>query len=130
MTGSPSMASRISRKSAFWAARSCSRRGLLLVGRVGEDHRPHDRQPVLAEEHVLGAAQADALGAEVAGDLGVVAGVGVGPHGELALPDRVGPPEDRRRTRRAAPASASAMRAEHDLAGGAVEGDDVALVRR
>ena len=69
-------------------------RGRLLLRGVGEDHRPHDRQAVLAEEHVLGAAQADALGAEVAGDLGVLAGVGVGPHGELALPDAVGPAED------------------------------------
>ena len=38
----------------------------LLAGR-GHDHLLHDRQPVLAEEHVLGAAQADALGAELAG---------------------------------------------------------------
>ena len=40
-------------------------RGVFLVGGVGEDHALHDRQAV-AEEHVLGAAQADALGAELA----------------------------------------------------------------
>ena len=103
--------------------------GRLLVGRVGEDHRPHDRQAVLAEEHVLGAAQADALGAEVAGDLGVLAGVGVGPHGELALPDAVGPPEDDVELRRRLGVG-QRHGAEHDLAGGAVEGDGVALARR
>ena len=32
----------------------------------GEDHVDHDRQALLGEEHVLGAAQADALGAELA----------------------------------------------------------------
>jgi hypothetical protein len=31
---------------------------------VREDHALHDRQPVLSEEHVLGAAKADAAGAE------------------------------------------------------------------
>ena len=60
--------------------------------------RPHDRQAVLGEEHVLGAAQADALGAEVAGDGGVGARVGVGPHGQLALPDAVGPARGSSRT--------------------------------
>src|SRR5439155_2928864 len=44
---------------------------------------------------VLRAAQADALGTEVACLLGVRARVGVGPHRELALADLVGPPEDR-----------------------------------
>ena len=100
--------------------------GRLLVGRVGEDHRPHDRQAVLAEEHVLGAAEADALGAEVAGDLGVLAGVGVGPHRELALPDAVGPAEDDVELGRRLGVG-QRHGAEHDLAGGAVEGDGVAL---
>ena len=42
----------------------------LLEGRaparlvLGEDHLAHRRDPLVAEEHVLGAAQADALGAE------------------------------------------------------------------
>ena len=42
------------------------RRGL-AVGGVGQDHLADDRQAVLAQEHVLGAAQADALGAEARG---------------------------------------------------------------
>ena len=62
-----------------------------------------------------------------AGVGGVLAGVGVGAHAELALADRVGPAEDRvelgRRLGRV-----ELHRAEHDLAGGAVERDDVALV--
>ena len=96
------MASRISSKSAFCTRRSSSSAAASSARRVGQDHPPHDRQAVLAEEHVLGAAQADALGAELAGVGGVGAVVGVGPHGELALADLVGPAEDRRRTRRAA----------------------------
>ena len=35
--------------------------------RVGQDHPAHDRQAVLAQEHVLGAAQPDALGARASG---------------------------------------------------------------
>ena len=38
---------------------------------VGQDHLPHGEDAVAVEEHVLGAAQADALGAELAGPLGV-----------------------------------------------------------
>ena len=70
-------------------------RGGLLRRRLGQDHAAHDRQAVLAEEHVLGAAQADALGAEAAGVGGIGAVVGVGPHRQLALADLVGPAEDR-----------------------------------
>ena len=66
----------------------------LLGRRVREDHAAHDGQPVLAEEHVLGAAQADALGPEVARVGRVLTGVGVGPHGQMALADLVGPRED------------------------------------
>ncbi len=36
-------------------AQLVERGGLLRVSR-GEDHAPHDRQPLVAEEHVLGAA--------------------------------------------------------------------------
>ena len=38
--------------------------GVFVGGVVGEDHALHDREPV-AEEHVLGAAEADALRAEL-----------------------------------------------------------------
>jgi hypothetical protein len=42
---------------------------------VGQDHLAHGGDAVALEEHVLGAAQADALGAELAGPLGASAGV-------------------------------------------------------
>ena len=45
-----------------------------------EDHLLHDGQPLLAEEHVLGAAEADALRAELARLRRVVGVVGVRPH--------------------------------------------------
>ena len=51
----------------------------LLLG-VGEDHLAHGRDAVGLEEHVLGAAQADALGAERHSLLGIARGVGVGAH--------------------------------------------------
>ena len=44
--------------SSFFSASAA----ILLV--VGHDHGAHVRQAVLGEEHVLGAAQADAFGAE------------------------------------------------------------------
>ena len=68
-------------------------RGALLVGRVGQDHALHDREPV-AQEHVLGAAQADAFRAELARLLRVLGQVGVRAH--LQGAELVGPAEDRR----------------------------------
>ena len=59
------------------AGRAPSRRPV-LVG--GEDHLLHDREPLLAEEHVLGAAEADPLGAELARLRGVLGRVGVRAH--------------------------------------------------
>ena len=47
-----------------------------------------DELAALPQEHVLGAAQTDALGAEPAGALAVLRGVGVGAHAQPA--DRVG----------------------------------------
>ena len=58
-------------------------RGVPLVGRVGEDD-PLDQLRAIAEEHVLGAAQADALCAELARPGRVLGGVGVRPHAEPA----------------------------------------------
>ncbi len=55
-------------------------RGLARLGRVGEDHLAHAHDAVAAEEHVLGAAEADALGAERDGVGGLVGLVGVGAH--------------------------------------------------
>ena len=83
---------------ALEAASSCSAACSSLIV-LGEDEPLHQRQAV-AEEHVLGTAQADALGAEVAGHLRVVREVGVGAHAEG--PELVGPGEDRSRTDRSA----------------------------
>jgi hypothetical protein len=63
----------------------------LLV--VGEDHLAHGADAVLLEEHVLGAAEPDALGAELERDAGVVRGIGIGAHAERA--HRVGPAHQR-----------------------------------
>ena len=63
-------------------------------GVVGHDHALHDRQAVVPLEHVLGAAEADALGAELPGAGGVLGRVGVGAHRHRA--GAVGPLEDRR----------------------------------
>ena len=49
-------------------------------GRAGdEDGAAHDLEPLALAEHVLGAAQADALGAVAAGPRGLLGLVGVGP---------------------------------------------------
>ena len=60
---------------------------LLLVG--GEDHRLDDGQALLLHEHVLGAAEADALSTEAPRQLGVARIVAVGPDLEPSGP--VGP---------------------------------------
>ena len=56
---------------------------------VGEDHPLHDRDAAFAEEHVLGAAQADAARAERVGELGLIRLIGVGAHAQAA--ELVGP---------------------------------------
>ena len=60
----------------------------LFVAR--QNHGLHVRDALLGEEHVLGAAQADAFGAELAGDLGVARDIGIGAHAEFAA-ELVGP---------------------------------------
>ncbi len=96
--------------------------GLLLAVR-GQDGGTNDGKTI-AEELVLGAAQADALGTVGPRDRGVLTGVGVGPDGEAA--QVVGPGQQprerggrRRRNHRDCPAN--------HRAGGAVDGDDLAL---
>ena len=93
---------------------------------VGQDHLLHDRQPLVAEEHVLGAAEADALRAELARAGRVLRGVGVRAH--LQPAQRVGPAEDRlevlvdlRRHER--------HLADEHAAGAAVDRDHVALAQ-
>ena len=63
------------------------RAAVLLV--VGQDHGAHVRQTVFGEEHVLGAAQSDAFGAERARLQGVARDVGVGANAHAA--ERLGP---------------------------------------
>ncbi len=101
-------------------------RGGFALRRVGEDHAAHDRQPV-PEEHVLGAAQADALRAVLAGPGGVLRRVGVGADPECVAPHLIGPGEDGVELGRGLP-HGEVHGAEDDLAGGAVDGDHVALV--
>ena len=98
-----------------------------LGRRVGEDHLTHNREAVRGEEHVLGAAQPDSLGAQLACVGGIFAGVGVGAHGQLALADRIGPGEDRVELGRRL-GSSHFERTQHDLSCRAVERDDIALL--
>ena len=121
------MASRISTKSARWATRSSSRAASSSAGVDGQDHPAHDREPVLGEEHVLGPAQADALGPEPAGVGGVGTVVGVGPHPEMARPGSRRPSRGWSRTRAAARPRTAAPAPSTTVAVGAVDGDPVAL---
>ena len=69
---------------------------LAFVGRVvAEDQPPDQPESLLGQEHVLGAAQPDPFGAEVAGMRGVVRGVGVGSHTDASRADQIGPPKQR-----------------------------------
>ena len=94
--------------------------GVLGRGVLGEDHPAHDGQAVLGDEHVLGPAQADALGPHAPAVGGVGAVVGVGPHLEVALADDVGPAEERLELRGRLGFGQLHL-AEDDLAGGAVD---------
>jgi hypothetical protein len=76
-------------KSLRWKGSSFFQRLLARRLVVGEDHLAHREDAVALEEHVLGAAQADALGAEVASALRVGGRVGVGAHAQRA--ELVGP---------------------------------------
>ena len=103
---------------------------LALLGGVGHDHRLHDRQPILLHEHVLRAAEADALGAVLARLDRVARIVGVRPHlqpAELVCPAQDGAGGavlvERLRLDRG-------HLADVDLAGGAVDGDLLAFLDR
>ena len=93
-----------------------------LVAR--HDHLPHRADALGVEEHVLGAAQADALGAELARRLGVERRFGVGAHAQAAR--RRPPSPSAWRNRRTWLGSIIGDRADEHLAGGAVEGDGLA----
>ena len=100
-------------------------RGAAALLVVGQDHLAHRADAVGLEEHVLGAAEPDALGAELQRDARVVRRVGVGAH--LQLAHAVGPAHQRGEL-------AGQRRLEHrhaageHLAGRAVDGDDLALL--
>ena len=64
-------------------------RCLALCLALRQDHLLHDGQALLLHEHVLGAAEADALGAEGDGASGIAWIVGVGPHAQAA--ELIGP---------------------------------------
>ena len=68
VTGRPSIASKMPSKSERCSFSSSSSAAFSSASVGGEDEPLHERQAV-AEEHVLGAAQADALGAEAPRDL-------------------------------------------------------------
>ena len=93
---------------------------------VGHDHALHLRLAVGGHEHVLGAAQADALGAEGARAARVLGRVGVGAHAERA--QLVAPAEQRVEARVDLGRDERDV-VERDGAGRAVDRDQVALVQ-
>ena len=97
----------------------------LLIAR--QNHRLHVRDAILGEEHVLGAAQPDAFGAELAGGLGVARNVGVGADAEVAA-EFVGPLHQLAEVRGVGIGLIGHGLAEVDVGGGAVDGDPIALL--
>ena len=93
---------------------------------AGQNHGLHEGQTVFGEEHVLGAAEADAFGAELAGDFGVARDVGVGAHAELAA-ELIGPAHELADVVVAEIGFDGFRLAEIDVAGGAVERDEIAF---
>src|SRR4029450_2629611 len=115
---------------------------LSLARAMAEDHPPLRGPPLLAQEHVLGAAQPDPLGAPLDGVGRLAGGVGVRP--DLEPPDLVGPGHEAREglpdlllaglgVAGAGPLDrrvGQVQLAGVDLAGEAVDGDEVALADR
>ena len=77
VTGRPSMARKIPTKSSRCSGSSASYAFCSSCLGLREDHLAHRADPLLAEEHVLGPAQPDALGAAVARVARLVGRVGV-----------------------------------------------------
>ena len=114
-------------KSSRWNGRSLASAALRPLAVVREDHLAHRRDPLLLEEHVLRPAQADPLRPEASGDARVERRVRVGAH--LHRPRLVGP--DHQLAELAAERRAHGRhRALVEVAGAAVDRDDVALAQR
>ena len=92
-------------------------------GGLGQDHGPHRIDATGLEEHMLGAAQADALGPQFPGFGGILGGFGVGAHPQAAV--LVGPGQQGLEVIAGTGLGLGNI-AQHDLAGGAVQGDDIA----
>ena len=84
VTGSPAMMRNSSTKSSRWNGSSLASAARRPRSSLGHDHLPHRADALGIEEHVLGAAEADALGAELARGLRVERRLGVGAHAEPA----------------------------------------------
>ena len=116
-------------------------RGLPRLVVVGQD-QPLDQLPPLAEEHVLGPGESDALGAEPDRARRVLAGIGIGPDAEAAAlvspcHDPVHGADQLIGIRFQGALEVLHHRGGHhrdlaevDHAGGAVDGDDVTLADR
>ena len=92
---------------------------------IREDHLAHGHDAVALEEHMLGAAQADAIGAEVAGHPRVGGGVRIGAH--LHAAHQIGPFHDLGEIAREFRLQHGRGAFQH-LTRRAVDGDDVALL--
>ena len=92
---------------------------------VGEDHLAHRLDARLVKEHVLGAAEADAFGAELDRDAGVRRRIGIGAHAQRAR--LVGPSHQRAELARHRRFGHRHGAGQH-LPGRAVDGDGLAAL--
>ena len=92
---------------------------------VGQDHLAHGDDALGVEEHVFGTAQADAFSPELARRGGIGGCVGIGAHFQDA--HFVGPAHQRAEIAGQFGLTHADLSLEH-LAGGAIDGDDVAAV--
>ena len=89
VTGNPSMARKTPSKSLRCMGSNFFERRAALFFVVGENHGAHVGNLLFAEEHVLGTAKADALGAKSSRLNGIAWNVGIGADFDRAI--RVGP---------------------------------------
>ena len=80
VTGRPCIASKIARKSPRCMGSNSASAAIALLARVGKDHPPHRNNAAGIEEHVFGAAEADAFGAEAARRGRIGGRVGIASH--------------------------------------------------